>query len=67
MGIMKKPTQPSTFEIKFTRNYANTYEGKTGNAFVNLQHIFIGNSVVFDAEIIDMDNLDLINLKGYVE
>lgn len=54
-------------EIKFTWKYINSYDDKRGNAAVTIQNIYIGNSVLFNAEIVVMDNLEVLNLRGYLE
>lgn len=54
-------------EIKFTWKFINSYDEKRGNAAVTIQNIYIGNSVLFNAEIIVMDNLEVLSLRGYLE
>jgi hypothetical protein len=54
-------------EIKFTWQYFNTYDSKTGQAAVTITNIYIGNTIKFTADIVVLDTNEVIELKGYLE
>lgn len=54
-------------EMKFTWQYFNTYDSKSGKAAVTFTNIYIGNTLKFNAEIVVLDTNEIISLKGYLE
>ena len=57
----------SAKEFKFTWNFYNTYDSKSGQAAVTITNIFIGNTVKFTAEIVVLDTNEVLVFKGYLE
>lgn len=56
-----------TVETKFTWQYSNTYDNKSGKAAVTFTNIYVGNTLKFTAEIVVLDTNEVITLKGYLE
>ncbi len=54
-------------EITFTWNFSNSYDNITGNAAVTITNFYIGNTVMFTAEIIVPETNKVLLLKGYLE
>lgn len=54
-------------EIKFTWKFFNTYDSDQGTAAVTFTRVFIGNSVKFYCEIINLDTNEILKMEGYQE
>ncbi|MEZ5103533.1 MAG: hypothetical protein R2757_03475 [Draconibacterium sp.] len=65
--IPETATDYGALEIKFTWNYYNTYDSNSGKAVVTIQHIMIGNTLKFAAEIVLMETNEILKFKGYLE
>ena len=54
-------------EYRFTWKFFNTYDSNRGEAAVNLNYIYIGNTVKMTAEIVDLSTNEVLLFKGYLE
>lgn len=70
---MKKTENPATetsyasTEYKFTWNYFNTYDDKTGSAMITFTIIYIDDVIKFTCKMLVLDTNDIYEYKGFLE
>lgn len=70
---MKKIDNPAsdgyyaTTEYKFTWNYHNTYDDKTGSAMMTFTLIYIDDVIKFTCKMLVLDTNDIFEYKGFFE
>lgn len=71
-GMKKTDTQETensyaSTEYKFTWNYFNTYDDKTGSAMITFTIIYIDDVIKFTCKMLVLDTNDIYEYKGFLE